>query len=159
MIDRLFGDVPRALFWRTFWVFAVSAGLLVLGLALGDSLLAFVTGNGLTSAIALIALFGAALVIQKKGLPAVIGQDFSWGKLLLVDVLAWVAALFLSLFLGILLAWLPGGRIIVSLLQWGLFSFIAALMLLRWPSGDSGDEEDSYRPDNYPDDDEIELIS
>lgn len=161
MLDKLLGDVPRERFKRTVAVFAVSAGVLVLGLALGDNLLAFVKGNGVTSAIFFVALFVVAILIQRKGLEAVLGERFSWGKIVLVNVGAWVAALVLSLFVGLLLVWMPGGKVIVSLLQWAFFSFIASLLLLRWP--DSDEEEaptrQTFTSSRYDDDDDIELLS
>lgn len=163
MLDKLLGDVPRERFKRTVAVFAVSAGILVLGLSLGDDLLAFVKGNGLTSAIFFLALFVVAVLIQRKGLEMVLGERFSWGKIILTNIGAWVSALVLSLFFGLLLAWLPGGKVIVSLLQWVFFSFIASLFLLRWPESDDEQEETpvrrSFTSSRHDDDDDIELIS
>lgn len=164
MLDKLLGDVSRERFKRTVAVFALSAGILVLGLALGDDLMAFVRGNGITSAILFIALFAIAILIQHKGLQVALGEQFSWGRIILTNTGGWVLAWVFSLFFGILLMWLPGGKVIVSLLQWIFFSLIASIILLRWPEGGDDDEEPGSRrtftAQRYDDDDdEIELIS
>lgn len=162
MLDKLLGDVSRERFKRAVMVCAAASAILVLGLSLGDNFLAFVVGNGITSAIVLVILVAITLAVQRKGFEILLAERFPWGRIILSDIGAWLIAMVLSFLIGIILFWMPGGKIIIPLIQWVLFSLIAPLIIMRWPQADDleAEEQEIRQVESYDSgDDDIELIS
>ena len=151
MLKKILGPVDPQLFWRAAAVFAVAGAVLVGGLSLGDNLVAFATGSAVASSIMLVLLVAASLFIQKKGMPVITGQKPSWLSLVMIDLAAFFGAYIPSIIISFILFFLPGQALIVGLAQWAGFSFLAALIMLRWPKADGQSDHD--------DEEELELLS
>jgi len=131
----------QQLFKRVLTVFGAVALLLVIILALSDSLLAFAAGTAVTAGLVILVLAAGSLFLERWALRSLAGIYLGWKRLIAINVISWIGGYIAALLIGILPSLLVGNWII-SVLQVFGFAVMATWLCLAWEADDLEDETD-----------------